>query len=39
MIFNNTKKYQFPSDIILKGKEIDIVDEVKLLGVVTSIDL
>ena len=39
MIFNNTKNYQFTSDLILKGKSIDIVDEVKLLGVIISNDL
>ena len=33
MIFNNTKNYQFTSDLSLKGKTLDIVDEVKLLGV------
>ena len=39
MIFNNTKNYQFTSDLSLKGKTLDIVDEVKLLGVIISNDL
>ena len=38
-IFNNTKNYQFTSDLSLKGKTLDIVDEVKLLGVIISNDL
>ena len=31
--------YQFTSDLSLKGKTLDIVDEVKLLGVIISNDL
>ena len=39
MIFNNSKKFQFSSDLKLKGERLQIVDEAKLLGTIITNDL
>ena len=39
VIFNFNKNKQFITDIKLKGESLEIVDEVKLLGVVINNDL
>ena len=39
MVFNRSKKFQFTTDIKLKQKRLDIVDETKLLGVIITNDL
>ena len=39
MIFNFTKDKQFTTDLKLKGEEIEIVEETKLLGTIISNDL
>ena len=39
MIFNRSKKFQFTSDIRLKGQKLNVVDETKLLGTIITNDL
>ena len=39
MIFNNSKKLQFTTDLKLKGERLNIVDETKLLGLIITSDL
>ena len=39
MVFNRSKRFQFTTDIQLKDKKLDIVDETKLLGVIITNDL
>ena len=39
MIFNRSKKYQFTTDLKLKGEKLNIVDETKLLGTLITSDL
>ena len=39
MIFNNSRKHQFTSDLKLKGESLNIVNEAKLLGLVITNDL
>ena len=39
MIFNNSRKHQFTSDLKLKGESLNIVNEAKLLGLIITNDL
>ena len=39
MLFNFTRNYQFSTDISINGKNIDVVDESKLLGTIITSDL
>ena len=39
MIFNRSKKFQFTSDLKLKGEKLNIVEETKLLGTIITSDL
>ena len=39
MIFNRSKKFQFTSDIMLKGEKLNVVEETKLLGTIITNDL
>ena len=39
IIFNNSKNFQFTSDLKLKGEKLDIVTEAKLLGIIITNDL
>ena len=39
IIFNFSKKHQFSTDLLLKNKRIEIVDQAKLLGLILTSDL
>ena len=39
MIFNFTKKYQFTTDLSVNGKNIEVINETKLLGTFLTTDL
>ena len=39
MVFNFSRKHQFLTDLMLKGKRIEIVDQAKLLGLILTSDL
>ena len=39
MIFNSSKKFQFTSDLKLKGEKLNVVNETKLLGTILTSDL
>ena len=38
MIFNNSKNFQFTSDLKMKGERLEIVDKAKLLGIIITSD-
>ena len=39
MIFNNSKNFQFTSDLKLKGERLNIFEEAKLHGIIITCDL
>ena len=39
MIFNFSKKYQFTTNLKLKGDKLKVLEETKLLGTVITLDL
>ncbi len=39
MLFNFSKNYQFSTDLMLKGKRIEVVEQTKLLGLILTSDL
>ena len=39
MLFNNSKKRDFQPEILLEGKKLEVVEQMKLLGVIITSDL